>query len=71
VMNRFSAYSPYYLFDQLGIPGFYVAYAQPDQSNHAPNENLSIEYFMNGILASAAIFDQFGRSGDAQRETLR
>jgi acetylornithine deacetylase/succinyl-diaminopimelate desuccinylase-like protein len=62
VMNRFSSYSPYYVFDQLGVPGFYVAYAQPDQSNHAPNENLSLEYFMNGILSSAAIFDAIGAS---------
>jgi acetylornithine deacetylase/succinyl-diaminopimelate desuccinylase-like protein len=62
VMNRFSSYSPYYVFDQLGVPGFYVAYAQPDQSNHAPNENLSLEYFMNGILSSAAIFDEIGAS---------
>jgi acetylornithine deacetylase/succinyl-diaminopimelate desuccinylase-like protein len=60
VMNRFASYSPYYLFDQLGIPGFYMAYAQPDQSNHAPNENLDLRYFRNGILTSIAVLDQFG-----------
>jgi acetylornithine deacetylase/succinyl-diaminopimelate desuccinylase-like protein len=60
IMNRFASYSPYYVFDDLGIPGFYMAYAQPDQSNHAPNENLDIRYFRNGILTSIAVLDQFG-----------
>jgi acetylornithine deacetylase/succinyl-diaminopimelate desuccinylase-like protein len=60
VMNRFASYSPYYLFDRLGIPGFYMAYAQPDQSNHAPNENLDLRYFRNGILTSIAVLDVFG-----------
>jgi acetylornithine deacetylase/succinyl-diaminopimelate desuccinylase-like protein len=64
VMNRFAAYSPYYLFDELGIPGFYIAYAQPDQSNHAPNENLDLTYFRNGILTSIAVLDKFGTYGD-------
>jgi acetylornithine deacetylase/succinyl-diaminopimelate desuccinylase-like protein len=62
VMNRFASYSPYYLFDRLGIPGFYMAYAQPDQSNHAPNENLDLRYFRNGILTSIAVLDEFGMS---------
>ncbi|MEX2426455.1 MAG: M20/M25/M40 family metallo-hydrolase [Thermomicrobiaceae bacterium] len=60
VMNRFASYAPYYLFDQLGVPGFYMAYAQPDQSNHAPNENLDLRYFRNGILTSIAVLDAFG-----------
>jgi acetylornithine deacetylase/succinyl-diaminopimelate desuccinylase-like protein len=60
VMNRFASYAPYYLFDQLGIPGFYMAYAQPAQSNHAPNENLDLTYFRNGILTSIAVLDAFG-----------
>jgi acetylornithine deacetylase/succinyl-diaminopimelate desuccinylase-like protein len=62
IMNRFASYSPYYLFDQLGIPGFYMAYAQPDQSNHATNENLDLRYFRNGILTSIAVLAEFGDS---------
>jgi acetylornithine deacetylase/succinyl-diaminopimelate desuccinylase-like protein len=62
IMNRFASYAPYYLFDQLGIPGFYIAYAQPDQSNHAPNENLDLTYFRNGILTSIAVLHQFGQA---------
>src|SRR5690606_33655778 len=27
VMNRFSSYAPYSVFDRLGLPGFYMAYA--------------------------------------------
>ncbi len=68
VMNRFASYSPYYLFDQLGMPGFYIAYAQPDQSNHAPNENLDLTWFRNGILTSIAVLDQFGRHGEVRNQ---
>ena len=60
VMNRFSSYAPYYIFDRLGLPGFYMPYAQPDQSNHAPNENLSMQHFRNGVLTSIAVFDEVG-----------
>lgn len=69
VMNRFASYAPYYLFNRLGMPGFYMAYAQPDQSNHAPNENLDLRYFRNGILTSIAVLDEFGNQPGKERPT--
>lgn len=61
VMNSFSSYAPFYLFtEQLGMHGFYACYAQPDESNHAPNEKLALENFYKGILTSAAVFDAVG-----------
>lgn len=42
----------------LDIPVFAVPYGNHDQSNHAPNENLAIECFRNGIRTTAALFFQ-------------
>jgi acetylornithine deacetylase/succinyl-diaminopimelate desuccinylase-like protein len=42
----------------LNLPVFAVPYGNHDQSNHAPNENLSIECFRNGIRTTAALFFQ-------------
>jgi acetylornithine deacetylase/succinyl-diaminopimelate desuccinylase-like protein len=59
VMNRFASYAPYYLFTNLlHMPGFFVAYADPDESNHAPNENFPLDNFYRGILANAAVFEE-------------
>jgi acetylornithine deacetylase/succinyl-diaminopimelate desuccinylase-like protein len=53
---------PDYVFTKiLGIPAFLVPYANADQSNHAPNENLRTECFLNGIRTGAAILDALGR----------
>ncbi len=61
VVNRFAAFSPHHAnWQALGIPVISASYAQPDQSNHAPNENLSLENFRKSILASAAVFDTVG-----------
>ncbi|MBI1851002.1 MAG: M20/M25/M40 family metallo-hydrolase [Planctomycetes bacterium] len=47
---------PHFLFTrELGMPSVLVPYANPDQSNHAPNENLTIEAFRRGIRTSAAL----------------
>lgn len=61
VMNRFSSYAPYSVFDRLGLPGFYMAYANPDEANHAPNENLMLTHFRQGILTSIAVYDEVAR----------
>jgi len=45
----------------LGIPMVWACYAQPDESNHAPNENLSLDHFKNGVLATVSTIDAFGR----------
>lgn len=39
----------------LGLPTFLVPYANADQANHAPNENLRVECFLNGIRTGAAL----------------
>src|SRR5215471_3060271 len=45
---------PDYVFTKiLGIPAFTVPYANADESNHAPNENLEVERFFRGIKTGA------------------
>lgn len=54
---------PDYVFTKtLGIPAFVVPYANADESNHAPNENLEIERFFKGIKSGAAILLELGQS---------
>jgi acetylornithine deacetylase/succinyl-diaminopimelate desuccinylase-like protein len=52
---------PDYVFTKiLGVPAFVVPYANPDEANHAPNENLEIERFYLGIKTGAAILAYLG-----------
>ena len=52
---------PDYVFTKiLGIPAFVVPYANADEANHAPNENLTIECFLNGIRTGAALLAEIG-----------
>lgn len=44
----------------LGIPIFGVPYANADQANHAPNENLEVARFLQGIKTSAALLIYLG-----------
>ncbi|NTW01173.1 MAG: peptidase M20, partial [Oscillochloris sp.] len=44
----------------LGVPSFVVPYANADEANHAPNENLEIERFIGGIKTGAAILAHVG-----------
>jgi acetylornithine deacetylase/succinyl-diaminopimelate desuccinylase-like protein len=47
---------PNYVFTRtLGLPAFLVPYANADQSNHAPNENLRVDCFLHGIKTGAAL----------------
>ncbi len=47
---------PDYVFTKkLGIPAFVVPYANPDEANHAPNENLEVSRFFKGIRTGAAM----------------
>jgi acetylornithine deacetylase/succinyl-diaminopimelate desuccinylase-like protein len=39
----------------LGLPSVIVPYANFDQHNHSPNENLDVEYFLNGIHCTASV----------------
>jgi acetylornithine deacetylase/succinyl-diaminopimelate desuccinylase-like protein len=52
---------PDYVFTKiLGIPAFGVPYANADEANHAPNENLEIERFFMGIKTGAAMLACLG-----------
>jgi acetylornithine deacetylase/succinyl-diaminopimelate desuccinylase-like protein len=52
---------PEYVFTKvLGIPAFTVPYANNDEANHAPNENLEIERFFQGIKTGAAMLTYLG-----------
>ena len=57
---------PGYAFtDILGIDAFVTPYGNADEANHAPNENLKVECFFNGIRTGAALLDELGRAKDA------
>ena len=50
---------PDYVFTQiLGLPSIMVPYANFDEMNHAPNENLAIANFVMGIKCCAAVLNQ-------------
>jgi acetylornithine deacetylase/succinyl-diaminopimelate desuccinylase-like protein len=47
---------PDYAFTRdLGLPLVKVPYANPDEANHAPNENLELSRFYHGIKIAAAL----------------
>jgi acetylornithine deacetylase/succinyl-diaminopimelate desuccinylase-like protein len=45
----------------LGLPSFVVPYGVPDQRNHAPNENMPVANFYNGIRTSAALLAELAK----------
>lgn len=53
---------PDYAFTKtLGLPAFVTPYANADEANHAPNENLEISLFHEGIRTGAALLERLGR----------
>lgn len=44
----------------LGVASLIVPYANADERNHAPDENIRLDLFLNGIVATAAIVDELG-----------
>jgi acetylornithine deacetylase/succinyl-diaminopimelate desuccinylase-like protein len=49
---------PDYAFTRdLGLPLVKVPYANPDEANHAPNENFEIERFYRGIKIAASVYE--------------
>jgi acetylornithine deacetylase/succinyl-diaminopimelate desuccinylase-like protein len=44
----------------LGLPTFGIPLGNPDQANHAPNENLDLERFHTGIKTAAAVLTKLG-----------
>ena len=51
----------------LGVPAFVTPYANADQRNHAPDENLEVQRFLDGIRSGAALLDRLGAMGDPKR----
>ncbi len=45
----------------LGVPSVVVPYGNPDEANHAPNENLVIDNFIGGIKAGAAMLVELAK----------
>lgn len=55
---------PEYAFTKiLGLHSFVVPYANADEANHAPNENLEIVRFVDGIRTGAAMLWELGGLG--------
>ena len=54
----------------LGLPVFIIPYANADQANHAPNENLRIDCFLNGIKTGAALLACLFDRNQPRREPL-
>ncbi|MDV6378584.1 M20/M25/M40 family metallo-hydrolase [Sporosarcina sp. GW1-11] len=44
----------------LGVPSIIMPYANFDQGNHSPNENLEIDYFFNGINCTCHVIHALG-----------
>ena len=56
---------PGYVFTKiLGIDAFVTPYGNADEANHAPNENLKLDCFFNGIRTGAALLDELGRAAE-------
>jgi acetylornithine deacetylase/succinyl-diaminopimelate desuccinylase-like protein len=52
---------PDYVFTKLlGIPAFGVPYANADEANHAPNENIELDRFFDGAKMGVALLSELG-----------
>jgi acetylornithine deacetylase/succinyl-diaminopimelate desuccinylase-like protein len=54
----------------LGLPTFGIPLGNPDQANHAPNENLDLERFHTGIKTAAAVLAKLGLSQASSSGTM-
>ncbi|HET7657387.1 MAG TPA: deacylase, partial [Bacillales bacterium] len=41
--------------NRLGVPSLNAPYANFDQGNHSPNENIKIDHFINGIKSTCHV----------------
>jgi acetylornithine deacetylase/succinyl-diaminopimelate desuccinylase-like protein len=63
VVSSLGGTLPDYVFTRiLGAPSVIVPYANHDEQNHAPNENLRLECFFAGIRTTLHVLDALGRS---------
>jgi len=61
---------PDYVFTKiLGVPAFGVPYANADEANHAPNENLELDRFIKGIKTGAAMLMSLGHMQNQDGDT--
>jgi acetylornithine deacetylase/succinyl-diaminopimelate desuccinylase-like protein len=44
----------------LGLPSIVVPYANFDEANHSPNENIGVDYFFNGIKSTCHVIHKLG-----------
>ena len=52
---------PDYVFTRvLGVPSLGIPFANVDEANHAPDENLEIWRFLTGIKTSMAVLTELG-----------
>ncbi|GAA4724648.1 M20 family metallopeptidase [Brevibacillus fulvus] len=56
----------YVLCQSLGIPAVSVGVGNFASNNHAPNENILVDDYIQGIKHIAAIIEDFAKRGDAQ-----
>lgn len=49
------------LTDGLGLPCYGIPFANVDERNHAPNENLELRRFHDGIVTAAAVLQSVAR----------
>ncbi|WP_236692718.1 M20/M25/M40 family metallo-hydrolase [Aneurinibacillus tyrosinisolvens] len=62
VMLASGATFPDYVFTQtLGIPSVLVPYANADENNHAPNENMDVVCFFQGIKTTCQVLVDLGK----------
>lgn len=65
IMPCVGASNPEYVFTKIaGLPSVTVPYANADERNHAPNENMDIELFYKGIHVSAEVIKEIGMLSD-------
>ncbi|WP_257958704.1 M20/M25/M40 family metallo-hydrolase [Bacillus sp. V3-13] len=61
IMPAIGATFPDYVFTKiLGLPSILVPYANADENNHSPNENMKVECFFNGIKATCQVLLDLG-----------
>ena len=51
----------YSLHKATGKPMYVIPYANPDEDNHAPNENMMVEWFEKGVLTSISLLNNLAK----------
>ncbi|MFX1536111.1 MAG: M20/M25/M40 family metallo-hydrolase [Promethearchaeota archaeon] len=52
----------YSLYEVVEKPLYVLPYAQPDENNHAPNENMMVDWFVKGVRTSIILLEKLGKS---------